>query len=512
VRLARSGGVLGTIVAGALLFTGAFGARAALVYDVTLGAGARWDDNFHLDPRTTAAAGEPELRQPVREMIYTAVPGLTLNWAAERDRLQLTYRGEYSLFRGDEQRDSFWVHAGSADLSWRRWAPLFLEAREERSRVPRTQEREGEAYVDQVDRNRIFARTGLVSTQGTRTTLELAYRGELETYTASGGAPSAVTATDEATGPAADAAVDRGVDSLTAALDRVERQYLEVLVRHRWTPLWGGELRAAYGQVDRRLAADFTEMNATLAIDQRWSERLTLRYRVTWRREDEKTPAANAVAKDPAAATVPKSERDFLLLGAEIRGDLERGGFWNLAYQDDQQDQSDGDTLETGRVSAAARFRTRTDSSLELGGWHENREYRLSGRTDKAWGPTLAARWMIAPWAAFDLGGSWMSTTIREAGKAEIEDRTTRVSAGLVLLLFGRVQLEAGYGYRKNDSTDPLRTYANNLVFALLTVHFTPVGPGRLPASYASGLVAGGSPSGGSEQPVAGGGATGGAR
>jgi hypothetical protein len=57
-----------------------------------------------------------------------------------------------------------------------------------------------------------------------------------------------------------------------------------------------------------------------------------------------------------------------------------------------------------------------------------------------------------------------------------------------------------GYGYRKNDSADALRTYKNNLVIALVTYHFRPVESGHLPASYASGLVAGGTPSGGAPQ------------
>ncbi len=477
-------------------------ARAALIYDISLGAGAQIDDNFHLDPRTAVeerAEGEAALRQPVKETIFIVSPGLTAMWLGERDRLQLLYNGAYSMFQGDEERDSFWTHAVTADLSWRRWSPFFLEAREERSRVPRSQEREGEAWVDQVDRNLLSVRTGLEAELGARSTFELAYRGELESYSASGAAAPVAEETDSAA-------------DVIEELDRLERHYGEALLRHRWSPLWGSELRAAYGKVGRDLAPDYTELRASLAVEQRWSEHLSLRYRLEWRREEDGEPATGAgtavegtaadgtVAGGAAAVPPVAGIRSNLLGGAEIRGILERGGSWNLGYQLGQQVQPDGDTLETGRASAAVSIRARLGSTLDLGGWHETRDFRESGREETAWGPTVGARWLLTPWSAFDLAGSWTSTSIREEALAEVEDRTTRVAAGLVLLLVKRVQLDLGYGYRKNDSTDALRAYANNLYFAQLTFHFKPVEAGRIPASYASRLVVGGVPSGGAAQ------------
>lgn len=470
----RCRGRLGSIAVGiavgiALVAGDASEGTAAYSYDISLGAGAQMNDNFHLDPRTpveAGAEGEAALRQPVQETTFTVNPGVILSWSEGRDRLQLNYGGAYSMFEGDEERDSFWTHTVAADLSWRRWSPFFLEAREERSRVPRTRAREGEAWVDQVDRNLVAVRTGLASDWAARSTFELAYRGELESYSASGAAAPVAEETD----PGSD------------ALDRVERHYGEALLTHRWSPLWGSHLRVAYGQVDRDLAPDYTELRASLAVDQRWSEHVELRYRLEWRWEEDGEIRSN------------------LLGGAEIRGGLDRGGSWNLGYQRGQQAQPDGDTLETGRASAAVSIRARLGSTLDLGGWHETRDFRESGREETAWGPTLGVRWLLTPWAALDLAGSWTSTAIREAGLAEIEDRTTRVAAGLVLLLVKRVQLEAGYGYRKNDSADALRSYTNNLVFALLTFHFKPVESGGLPASFATGLVTGGAPSGGIEQ------------
>jgi len=68
------------------------------------------------------------------------------------------------------------------------------------------------------------------------------------------------------------------------------------------------------------------------------------------------------------------------------------------------------------------------------------------------------------------------------------------------VLLVDRVQLEAGYGYRKNDSTEALRILHEQPRLRALTFHFKPVEAGRLPPSYAAGLVAGGTPSGGSLQ------------
>lgn len=441
---------------------------AALTYDISLGAGARLDDNLHLDPRTPSAAG---LRQPVKETIFTIDPGMNAAWSEGRDFLRLNYHGEYSMYQGDEALDPLWVHNIAANLNWRRWSPFFLEARETRSRVPRTQNQDGEAYIDQVDRNLVYVRTGLFSEMGPRSTVELAYRGELVTY------------------PGDDTA------------DRVQRHYGEAMVRHSWTPLWGSALRVSYGQVDRRLASDFAELKASLAVDQRWSEQIALQYNLQWIREDNDAPSGAVAATAAPVSTV----RTKLLMAAEITGALERGGSWTLAYSDRLADQPDGDTLKAGRASAATSIQARLGSTLDLGAWHETREYRESGRKEEAWGPTLGVRWLITPSSAFDLAASWTSTTIREVGLAELEDRTTRAAAGLMIMLFKRVQLEAGYGYRKNDATDALRSYVNNQVFALVKIHFRPDESGRLPPSYASGLVTGGTPSGGAAQAGAGG-------
>lgn len=504
MMLRKSKGVFGTIVAGFVLIVGqASAGRAALSYNISLGAGVLRNDNFHLDPQTSVAVVaegvEPAaaLRQPVQETIFAITPGVILSWTEGRDRLQLNYDGAYSSFKGDEKRDSEWVHTIAANLNWRRWSPFFLEASENRSRVPRTQEREGEASVDQVDRNRLSVRTGLVSEIGSRSTFEFAYRGELETYSVYGAAAPVTEGTTTAA---------------TDDFDRVERHFGEALARHRWTPLWGSELRAAYGLVDRELAPDYTELGVSVAVDQRWSEHLALRYSLEWRRDyndkpvDSVAATAGTATENTPAETPVDTVRSNLLLGAEIKGDLERGGSWNLAYRDGQEDQLDGDTLKTGRASAATSIRARLGSSLNLGGWHETRDYRISGREETAWGPTLGVRWLITPWSALDLVGSWTRTNIREEGLDEIEDRTSRAAVGFVVLLVRRVQVEAGYGYRKNDSSDALRSYTNNLVFALLTVHFNAIEAGRLPSSYLSRLIAGGTSSGGSAQVSASGG------
>lgn len=490
------------IAAGIVLIAGpASEGRAALSSDISLGAGVQLNDNLHLDPRAPIVAGEEGLRQPVKETIFTGNPSVAALWSEGRDRLQLNYFGEYSTFQGDENRDPAWVHNITADLNWRRWSPFFLEAREERSRVPRTQERDGAAAVDQVDMNRIFVHTGLVSEMGSRSTVEMAYRGELETYSLN----------------AAAAPVAEETDSGSGDFDRVQRQYAEALVRHSWSTFWESGLRVAYGHVDRDLASDFAELRASVTVDQKWSEHLALRYRLEWRREDDDKPANNApatAATEVAAVTgaLVDTERSNLLLAAEIRGDLERGGAWNLAYQDGLTDQPDGDTLKTGRASASVAMRARLGSALEVGGWHETRNYRMSGREETAWGPTFVLRWMITTWSALDLVGNWTKTALREEGLDEVEDRTTRAAAGLVLLLYKRVQFEAGYGYRKNESTDALRSYANNLFFALVTFHFRPVEAGRLPSSSASGYIAGGTPSGGTAPAGDGGGAAGSGR
>jgi len=62
------------------------------------------------------------------------------------------------------------------------------------------------------------------------------------------------------------------------------------------------------------------------------------------------------------------SERSNLLVGAGSLGSWSGGGWWNLAYQANVEDQPDGDALKTGRTSAAASIRARLGSSLDVGG------------------------------------------------------------------------------------------------------------------------------------------------
>lgn len=443
--------VLSAVAALVLVATAGDG-RAAFTYDLSLGAGVMRNDNLHLDPRTPV---EDELRQPVRETILTVTPGVQTAWESERDFLHLDYSGEYQRFSGDEERDPEWVHTIAAVLNWRRWAPFFLEAGEERARVPRSQERETEAVVDQIDQNRASVRSGFGRELGTRGVVELAYRGELENYP--------------------------GV----ADADRVLRQSGEGLWRYRWTPLWETELRAAYGFVERDLASDYTEARASAAVEQRLNERMTLVYGLEWVREEDDEPGE---AAGTAEEWLPE-ERTSLLKSAALSGDLEHGGVWELAYEDSLAGLPEGDTLKTRRASARATQRARLGSSLRTEGWHETRDYRDSGRQETAWGPVIAARWMIAPWLAADLAGSWTSTAIRERGQEEVVDRTGRVAAGFVALLYDRLALETGYGYRKNGSTDALRSYSGNVAYVLLTFHFRRLGGRELPASYASSLV-----------------------
>jgi hypothetical protein len=484
MRLRRAAGALGAVGAAiAVIACHATQGLAALAYDITLGGGMQLNDNLHLDPPTPSPQGE-EVRRPVHETISSINPGLWVEWSAERDRLHLRYTGEYLMFEGDEALDSFWAHRIAADLNWRRWEPFFLEVGEDRSRVPRTQEREDEAFVDQIDRNQLSFRTGLSWEAGPRSTVELAYRGELDSYSSSGSTASR------------EAQPDPGGE----AFDRVERHFGEALVRHRWNALWGGEVHLAYGHVGRELAPEYTELNVLAAVEQRWSEHLMLRYRLEWRREKDGEPVTDEAAGAGASTGTSTGEaserpgetgRNNLLLGLEIRGDLGPGDSWTLAYQDSQVDQPDGDTLGIGRASATLAVRARLGSTVDVGAWHETRDFRISGREETAWGPTLGARWLITPTVALDLAGCWTTTAVREVGEDRVEDHTTGVSAGFVILVYKRVQLDAGYAYRENASSDSLRDHTNNIFFALLTFHLAPVTSGQLPLSYASGLVAG---------------------
>ena len=143
----------------------------------------------------------------------------------------------------------------------------------------------------------VSARTGLVWEFGARGTVELAYRGELETY------PQVEDA------------------------DRVLRQYGEGLARYRWTPLWETEFRVSYGQVERELTADYDELSASVAVDQRLSEHLALRYSLEWLRDAYDAPPGDDAAPEPQGPTVSTS----LLVGGRGQGrpvagrDLEPG-------------------------------------------------------------------------------------------------------------------------------------------------------------------------------------------
>ena len=448
--LRRLGVAPGAIAAVIILIAGQPSeGRAALIYDFSLGTGAFVNDNLYLDPET-GAEGQ---RKPVNETMYTVAPALNLNWVGPRDHLNGKYRGEYWQFTGDAEIDSRWRHDLKVDLAWRRWAPFFLEVGETLSMGPSAQGRDVEAVIDYTYTNMISARTGLVWEFGTRGTVELAYRGEFETY------PQVEDA------------------------DRVLRQYGEGLARYRWRPLWETEFRVSYGQVDRKLAADYDELIASVAVNQRWSEHLTLRYNLEWLRDAYgATPGdGTAPAQEPAVSTT-------LLWGAEARGDLSLGGIWKLGYTENLDYLPEGDTLTTGRASAGVGLRARLGSTLSVDGWHESRDYRVSGRAEKAWGANLDARWVIVPWAACDVRGTWTDTAIREPAMAQIDEQTSGAAAGLVFLLFNRLQLEAGYDYRKNDSSDAQRSYAGSRLYAFATYHFRPLAPGTLPSSYLSRL------------------------
>lgn len=440
-------GALATLAFGGILIAGpAPEGRAAITYDFSLGTGAFVNDNLYLDPE---AGGEGQ-RGPVQETMYAVAPALDLAWTGEHDHLSAAYRGEYWQFSGDEELDSRWRHDLAANLGWRRWAPFFLEVQETLSMGPSAQARNVEAVIDYTYTNVLSTRTGVTWEIGRRGTAELAYRGELETY------PQVEDA------------------------DRVLRQYGEGMARYRWTPLWQTELRLAYGLVERELTADYQELDASLTVDQRVSEQLTMQYRLEWLRD----AYEEAPGEDAAPATVTSS----LLFGAAVRGDLAAGGTWSLGYNEDLDYLPDGDTIETGRASANVALRARLGSTATIEGWYETLDYRVSPREETDWGATLDARWMITDWAALDVRGTWTDTTIRQEGTAEIGETTIGAAAGILFLLFKRLQLEAGYDYRKNDSNDALRSYTGSRLYAFLTYHFRPVPPGGLPSSYLSRL------------------------
>jgi hypothetical protein len=442
---------LGAVAAGILVLGArASEGRAVLKYDFSLGAGAFYNDNLYFAPETDAAGRLP----PVAETSFSVAPAFALDWTGQHDRLSCGYRGAYWSFTGDQELDPRWTNNLGANLSWRRWSPFFLEVNETLEYGELPEEVDIQAPIDYSYTNVVAVRTGLLRELGARGEVQLAYRGELETY------PQVENA------------------------DRVLSQYGEASVRYRWSPLWGSAFSVSYGHVERDLTADYDELTVTASADQRLSEHLELRYGLEWIRDTyDAAPAGDATAGGGGAG-----DYSSLLLSAEVKGDLERKGFWSLTYEDTLEYLSDGDSLERGHAAATLSLRSRKDSTLTLEGWHDAMAYRLSEREDKEWGATFSARWMITPKAACDLLGTWTNTTIQQEASAEIEDRTLEAGAGVVVMVLDHLQLEAGYLYRNNDSNDELRTYVSNRLYALLTYHFQPLRAGELPSSYLSRL------------------------
>ena len=217
-----------------------------------------------------------------------------------------------------------------------------------------------------------------------------------------------------------------------------------------------------------------------MAVDQRLSERLALRYHLEWLRDALEAPPGDDAAPVSQRPTVSTS----LLWGAEVSCDLSPNGTWNLGYSDNLDYLPDGDTLETGRTSAVVALRALLGSTISFREWYETRDYRVSGREEQALGMTLNSRWIITPWAACDVRGTWTNTTIHEEATAEIRETTSGVAAGLLFLLFNRLQIEAGCDYRGNDSSDAQRSYTARRIFAFVTYHFRPLAPGTLPSTY----------------------------
>jgi hypothetical protein len=417
-------------------------AAAVLTYDLSLGAGVEYNDNFYNAPETS----EEDQQQPVQEMTYTLEPAVRLIWEAPHDLLDFGYRGEFSRYSGDEDVDPLQTHTLDASLTWRRWSPFFLEVRETLSRDADPRYRDVQPQIDYTYTNEAYVRTGLAWEFGARGAAELAYRGELETY------------------PDVDNA------------DRVLSNYGEGVLRYNWSPLLGSEFRASYGLVERDLTPDYDELEVYAGVNQRLSEHLALRYSLEWVRDSyEAAPTADGAPADRGSDVYTS-----LLPSFEISGDFMVDGSWSLSYEDTLEYLQDGDTLETARASAAVAYRARLGSTLTAEIWHEKSDYQLSPREDMTWGTTLGARWVIAPWLGCNFDGEWSSTTIQEEGMADVDDDTIDASVAIIAAFGRHVTAEVGYELERNSSSDPTRTYTSNRLYTWLTYHLQALVPGAL--------------------------------
>jgi hypothetical protein len=420
-------------------------ARAALIYDFSLGGGVELNDNIFLVPRPTVEGQAA----PVKSTVLAYSPGVKLSWEDRQDWLRLDYQGVHQDFHGEGSPPAVWLHDLSAELQWRNRRPFFLEVREDYARVPQYRSSaEVDLYAGS-DRNTVTVRPGLSWDLGRTGVLDLALRGESQAF------PHNPTAESE-----------RSV-------------YGEVSHLRRWTPLWSTSLRLDYGEVRRTLEPDYREAGATLEVDQRWSPGVSAVYSLEWRQDRYASGESSAT---PGGQGGGRSD-SYLLKGVTINGQLEYGGSWHLLYQDRIEDLLTGERLKAGRGTAEFELRSRLGSRMGLVALYENRRFATSGRKEVVWGPTASARWVMTSWLALDLDGFWTRIQSEEPGLPEVVDRQLSLAAGFIFVLARHVQCEVGYRYLADDSTDPNNTFRNNRVAALLTWFFQPLRPGVIPES-----------------------------
>lgn len=456
----------------AIAVAGGGEAKAQWSWEVSLGAGAEYNDNIDLLPSESvveeAAAeeglggGELELSEeiipvlPRDEWIYIVAPGLSLAWEERDDYFHVDYRGEYRDYR-ESVRGEGWYHYLDAALDWRRLEPFRLAVSDVFDYSPRFITRPEADIRNQVEHNVLTIRPSVFWNVNRTTTFELAYIHERDVYFGE----DVILAEEEAAGSG----------PVLLENDEIFRHLGRLELGRRWSPRWESFLFVEGGVVERSLSDDYDILWGGIGGLHRPSATVDLEYEIgaeqRWYQEEETGDAGLEAFPDATPLVLTGS------LALEWRHH-EKGTF-DLSFERGNDDRFDGETILTSRVAAVELWRLTGRSTVAAGILYEWLDYRVAPRNDTIWSPYLLVSWAMTEWLALELEGEWRRSRIEDdlalaaGGMDTVEDDLFHAGAGLVIGLGSYFEFEVAYDYLDNSSDAELRAYRQNVFSLMLT-------------------------------------------